>query len=390
MTLRTPRFLLAAWLSVACATPLDEPLDAGRDGSTLDADVVADASDDARTVDAEIVDARLVEADAPHDAALDSFDVGPPPPPPPLPLPDDLYAFPEALTFCVGREVSPPPCGDGVRNGDELGIDCGGRCGVACSSERTCRVDSECGANELCLELLCAGTRRCPRVCIAARDTCDESSCATRCRSVTTSDGRRTALCEPVHAVGQSCRDDAMCGVDAHCASTDPDRPRLETFECMARPAAGEPCEEGECADGWACVAGRCAPPGLEGAACARTSECDATLHCEAGACTARRPVGAACTGTRDDRCVLGATCATPGSGLEYRCACVGRVGEPCVYGSCANDATCELPPGECESWFDCAGGDCCMVDGAPRCVRDAAECAIPTGTCRERALRGS
>jgi len=67
---------------------------------------------------------------------------------------------------CDAQECAAPACDDGVRNGDESDVDCGGACddcedGEACGGDDDCEsgvcVDDVCGRVRSCLEILNAG-----------------------------------------------------------------------------------------------------------------------------------------------------------------------------------------------------------------------------------------
>ncbi|MEM9193145.1 MAG: hypothetical protein AAGF12_28485 [Myxococcota bacterium] len=87
-------------------------------------------------------------------------------------------------------------CSDGIANGDETDIDCGGPCG-GCPDGQMCDVDSDC-ASRRCGETT---SRRCDRPAgcgdgvIAAREFCDDGNlvdgdfCSSSCISATCDDG---------------------------------------------------------------------------------------------------------------------------------------------------------------------------------------------------------
>ena len=83
----------------------------------------------------------------------------------------------------LGVVLSTPTCSDGVRNGDEGGVDCGGSICLPCTPDVACGEDADCGAE------------RCPQ------GKCSGPSCG---------DG--------VQDAGQ-CPDDAGCDTGANCSS---------------------------------------------------------------------------------------------------------------------------------------------------------------------------
>lgn len=62
--------------------------------------------------------------------------------------------------ICTAGSCAAPSCNDGVKNGTELDIDCAGPCGAG-----TCKVGMTCDDNTQCVTQMCAGTN----VCIAPK-----------------------------------------------------------------------------------------------------------------------------------------------------------------------------------------------------------------------------
>lgn len=58
--------------------------------------------------------------------------------------------------ICTGGRCVAPSCSDGVKNGTELDVDCAGSCGVM-----TCSAGQTCDDNTQCKSQLCAGTNVC-------------------------------------------------------------------------------------------------------------------------------------------------------------------------------------------------------------------------------------
>jgi hypothetical protein len=79
----------------------------------------------------------------------------------------------------------------------------------------------------------------------------------------------RYGRCAARGATGAACATSDQCVRDAHCAAG----------RCVAGPGpgSGEDCSGAACADGLACVDGRCAAPRKAGESCARPSDCAAT-----------------------------------------------------------------------------------------------------------------
>jgi hypothetical protein len=124
-------------------------------------------------------------------------------------------------------QCAPASCADGVRNQDELGVDCGGRCSLPCPAGSACTLDTGCTSG----------------VCGAGN--CELTTDARCCQAA-------------------SCNDGVLNGgeADLDCGSSEPLCPRCE---------AGRSCgEDAECASG-VCEAGRCC--GGSSADCTRCAE---------------------------------------------------------------------------------------------------------------------
>ena len=59
---------------------------------------------------------------------------------------------------CTGSACAAPSCTDGVKNGAETGVDCGGGC-PACAEGESCVGSADCSSSLLCLERVCARCR---------------------------------------------------------------------------------------------------------------------------------------------------------------------------------------------------------------------------------------
>lgn len=83
----------------------------------------------------------------------------------------------------VGGTILLPSCDDGMQNGNETGVDCGGSCGP-CEDGESCRTDADCLSS--CVNGICAAP-----------------SCVDACTTAT----RRTstAVARPVGPAGTGC-----------------------------------------------------------------------------------------------------------------------------------------------------------------------------------------
>ncbi|HEX2572689.1 MAG TPA: hypothetical protein VH877_24280 [Polyangia bacterium] len=157
------------------------------------------------------------------------------------------------LGACIGPP--PPPCADGVRDGNESDVDCGGQC-APCTVGRVCRADTDCASGSCGLDGRCAA-----------------NSCTDGVRDGNESDvdcgGNQCVAC-PVGALcrgGADCQS-ALCGLDGRCAvnpcangvrdgnETDVDCGGGVCADCPA----GGLCRTGpDCASGYCGANGRCA-----------------------------------------------------------------------------------------------------------------------------------
>ncbi len=168
----------------------------------------------------------------------------------------------------IAGTCSVPTCDDEVENGDEADVDCGGTC-PSCDDGEACDADEDC-LSGLCLEQQCrAGT------CSDARQNQGESDvdCGGSC---------------------PGCGLGLTCSVNTDCRSGACDE--------VCRPgAAGKPCDgDQECASG-ACIDGTCAQAGAG-------ASCESGAECRSGFCSSQNSCGKGAVGTP---CVVNDDCAT-------------------------------------------------------------------------------
>lgn len=242
---------------------------------------------------------------------------------------------------------TPSSCTDGVRNGTESDVDCGGPSCGPCALTKACLARTDCSSG------------------VCAQKVCAPASCR---------DGQRGGDESDVDCGGASC---APCATGQSCAAA-PD------------------CEDAICAGG-TCAAPSCTDQVLNG------DETD--LDCGGGACPACPP-GAGCERSRD--CVVGAcvdaVCSAPGGCfaplLQCGPMCVdplnnpahcGGCGQPCPMGRWCVNGTCQIT---CAPGTQACGPRCvntqndvfncgaCSTMCAPgeRCVAGACQVACPPG----------
>jgi hypothetical protein len=245
------------------------------------------------------------------------------------------------------------PCSNGVRDANELGVDCGPACNNACDGA-TCTADTQCSSTK-CNKGSCAASagKKCgvglANICNIG-DTCGvDADCSTdycsgKCAAPSAdvhTDGRRDggetgvdcggAPPSPACAAGQGCKtnDDCvgLCGNDKTCAAPSPTDGKKDADETDI-----------DCG-------GAAAPK------CALDKVCLANADCELDACTSGKCVTPTSTdgvknGSETDIDCGGA--GVSGGGITYqapRCtidkACA--AGTDCLAGACSPANKCEI-----------------------------------------------
>lgn len=171
------------------------------------------------------------------------------------------------------QTCAPPACDDGVLNGPEFDVDCGGGCAVRCAPGAPCAVGQDC-VSGLCDDGVCLG-----------------ESCNDGAQNQGESDVDCGGPCAPCGA-GSTCEEHSDC-MSGDCDGL-----------CLAG-AAGDAClVEADCRSGW-CVDGAC-QPGYVGAACETGADCHSGYCKSDGSCG----LGS-----------LGRACLTPDDCASERCA---------------------------------------------------------------------
>jgi hypothetical protein len=254
-------------------------------------------------------------------------------------------------------------CDDGIRNGNEVDIDCGGPACPHCDGELCGGEPLGCQSGH-CVDGVCCSTP-CDRKCEAC---------------VVSLTGAPSGTCAPValgKPDGNACNGLGGCGVNNLCACEDSAKNQNEVGVdcgglCSAACGVGTPCENSfECASG-ACASGvccattcngpcqQCDAPGSVGmcvqlaplsqGACPSDQACDALGVC-------RKKVGETCSGKGEcvsGFCVDGVCCADACDGLCRSCrAAVKQQG---ADGLCGFIKTGGDPEAECTNSCDGMG----------------------------------
>ncbi len=243
-----------------------------------------------------------------------------------------------------------PTCTDGVKNGAETDVDCGGSACSPCGNQRGCDVASD------CVSMLCAMMK-----CIAP-------SCTDHVK-----DGNETDVdcggpdCSPC-ATGDGCLAMRDCVSGDYCAST---------MTCAAQGALGamcaadDACGSGNCVDDVCCDTPAASCDGCK--ACNLAGSVGTCSNVPLGsdphaACTANAAMCEAETCQGDGTCALtdGTSCApttcTAATQTSYACAAMVCVPTTlsCAPYTCSGTACA----GTCASDIDCSGGDYCNASG--------------------------
>lgn len=276
---------------------------------------------------------------------------------------------------CLDRSI----CSDGIRNGEETDVDCGGRVCDPCPLGLSCDAPSDCISGH------CAGF-----ICTPA-PTCDDGK----------KNGKETDV-------------DCGGGVCDPCAS---DRGCVGPSDCLTGICTNDECREPSCADELQnqgesdvdCGGPVCAP-------CPTTKTCSEASDCASGVCRdlvcAPAPScldemkngnesDVDCGGTLCDGCATGRFCSAPTDCLSGICTNGVCRDASCFDGlknqnesdvdcggvcdaKCAVDEVCRVN-GDCDSNV-CDGGTCaacqstCLNEGVSRCDGDMVQTCLSTG----------
>ncbi len=268
-------------------------------------------------------------------------------------------------TICNGNVVTGEICnGNGQCNQDPNGVDCtpylctAGACGTSCTSDSDCvatafcaggacqakkGLGDSCGSTSECTSGYCADDVCCDTACNGACDVCN--STAGSC-TLTSSGSPGSPSCAPYVCDGTSQTCPTTCATDSNCAA------------------------------GYFCDAGTCAPKLDNGQACSLATECTSTFCvdgvCCGSACTERcaacdvsgaegtcSPVTGAPHGTRQ-ACTADPDCGGACDGADTADCKYTAAGKPCGTAACSNgQATAS----------QCSGSGVCQPLAATTCA---------------------
>jgi hypothetical protein len=209
-----------------------------------------------------------------------------------------------AESVCTGGQCAAPSCFDGVKNGGEVGPDCGLVCGFLCEAGGPCQGDDE------CVSLLCV------------QGVCAASSCSDMVKNGAESDVDCGGGCAP-------CADGLACGVAGDCGSS---------------VCTGGLCQVGSCADG--------VKNGMEsgtdcGGPCVQCPDgegCAVAIDCQSGVCTASSCSAPSCSDGVKNGAELDTDCGGPCGPCDNGQKCssaAGCLSRECTLGVCVASVGC-------------------------------------------------
>ena len=302
------------------------------------------------------------------------------------------------MTLDAGVDAGPPEpvCDDGVRAGDETGIDCGGSC-PACEPGNPCREAQDCSSGvcerSFCLVASCTdGVRNgsetgtdcggdcalCPggETC-TSNDECLSGRCrGGECAASSCEDGRQNGSETDIDCGGDMC---PQCAGGLSC---------LDRDDCVSGICAAGECTSPACNDrrqnqdetSVDCGGSIC-PACRDGLACNIDVDCE-NMRCISGGCVScmdrvrnADETGVDCGGPTCGACVDGQTCVADAD---------------CLNGSCLDGLCVSCMDGELnqdETDIDCGGSLCagCLIGGACTVDADCASEDCQMGQCRGR-----
>jgi hypothetical protein len=280
---------------------------------------------------------------------------------------DDATDGQDPSSDSADETAEPPDCGNGFQDGDETDVDCGGSCTEDCGNGQGCEGDDDCQSNDCGAGMTCEDPTSCEDGIVNGDETdvdCGGGSCppcddgeicevASDCSSQVCDDG--------MTCVSPTCTDGVINGDETDVDCGGDSCPPCENGEMCNE---GPDCESGNC-DGGTCTGPSCRDGKLNGAEtdvdcgggecppCDDGEDCLVNEDCDSQVCDPKLDV-----------------CLTPSctdgvqNGDETDIDCGGACGATCDPGEGCIDGM------DCLS-FGCDGGTCndfLTVSAAPSC----------------------
>ena len=243
----------------------------------------------------------------------------------------------------VPPDLAIPTCTDGVKNGSETDVDCGGTCSTPCGDSKGCKSGND------CTSLVCTG------------GTCAAPTCGDSVKNGNESDIDCGGVCP-------ACGDGKSCGGVSDCVSMVCTNGKCQTATCSDGTKNGKETDI-DCG-------ATCAP-------CAIGKGCGVASDCVTGVCMTNTCAAASCTdgkknGSETDNDCGGASCPGCGDGKACMIAkdCTSSV---CKTNLCQSASCSDGVKNGTETDIDC-GGNCTTPCAAGKACSSAADCA--SGVC--------
>ena len=290
---------------------------------------------------------------------------------------------------CNGSICADPRCDDGVRNQNETDVDCGGPEDEGCPR---CAVGDECGVWEDCVSGYCSTDAE-PPVCAAPScsdgvqngdegdvDCGGSSPLCDRCTngdSCSLPGDCTSGVCQDSTCVAATCVDDVLNGSETdldcggeECSPCADGASCHNAGDCVSEVCEDRTCQTPTCDDSVVngdetdedCGGPDCAPCGDE-RICEEDGDCQ-SLVCTGGECQASLCTDEVQNGEETDEDCGGGRCSpcADGLGCAVETDCVSSV---CIDELCASPTCEDGAQNQSETDVDCGGSD---ADGCPLC----------------------
>ena len=304
-------------------------------------------------------------------------------------------------TACASS-ILPASCSDGLRNQDETGIDCGGGCAADCVAGQGCALDDDCTpsllcspSSHVCTAISCADGRQDGAEILVdcGGGTCPGCPVGTACLNASDCNSGICAL--GTCRASPLCNDEELNGdeTDVDCGGNDQSCQRCpDGASCLGN----NDCARGDCAQG-VCISCQdgardgsetavdCGGPDLTCRRCGNNQACALNRDCQSGNCTGGICVNFSCTDRQLNGNETGVDCGGNGAGCA-RCAdgigC--RQASDCASGACVGSVCISCTDGArngSETDVDCGGASAACARCAPGLLCQAdADCS--SGAC--------
>jgi hypothetical protein len=244
--------------------------------------------------------------------------------------------------------VFTPEGKDGIRNGDEADVDCGGFGLNKCAEDRACTQSGDCasGVCSACTKSGCTGM-------VCTLPSCTDS----------VANGSETDI-DCGGSCSDKCANDQKCMADGDCAST-----FCRKGLCVS--ACNNSIKDGTEAD--VDCGGSCSAKCAEGQPCGTGDDC-ASAYCTSAVCVSHCATSAKdgdetdidCGGSCSTKCSGGRACSVDGDCTSG--ACFGKL---CVANSADPGCFDQMTDGS-ETDLDCGGGACDACGNKQSCLLDS------------------